>query len=150
MVTVTEDAVTLDFLFRHIDPMMDPLLPDESNIEKLLEAARKYQLPLIIKWFESASRAVTPSNEQVNTPPLLLRNPMLVLSLSLTHGITSLAQQAILQWVGTGTSHRRGSKIWTRYIPPYPPSQRREGSALYDWYSENIYLLLLRTVTPHV
>src|ERR1700761_8440010 len=51
-IQVTEDALTLDLLLRHVDPKQVPAPISERDIAKLLEGARKYQLGNIMLWFE--------------------------------------------------------------------------------------------------
>ncbi|PVF99426.1 hypothetical protein CPB86DRAFT_731469 [Serendipita vermifera] len=95
-IQVSEDAHTLDLILRHIDPKQVAAPINEATIEKLLEAARKYQLPTIMAWFSAeAMKHVEHPNNPIPGRSLMARNPLLVLSLATEYEMPILAQQAV-------------------------------------------------------
>lgn len=94
---LTEDAVTLDLLLRHVDPTKGPLPIHENSIVKLLNAARKYQIPAIIQWFEREVTKDDGSRRGESGEKSFIENhPILVLSIALEYEIKLLVQAAIL------------------------------------------------------
>lgn len=103
IVQLTEDSETLDLLFRHIDPKQIPLPLDERTIRKLLEAARRYQVPSVMAWFEVEVTKKVPYSNSQNLDAgasLLSRHLALVVSLALKCNLKALAEKAILYRVG--------------------------------------------------
>jgi hypothetical protein len=117
-VILTENATTLDLLFRHIDPKQTPHPLRENTIRQLLEAARKYQLSSVSTWFENEvmkhteypysdhpnTAATTPNNHHygplsISERSLMSRDPLLVLALASEYDLPRLMQQAVLQLV---------------------------------------------------
>lgn len=102
-VPLSEDAVTLDLLLRHIDPVATISPPQKPTIVKLLDAARKYQLPAVFKWFEAeATRGKIRRHGSSDDKPLIEEDPMLILSLALDYEINDLAREALLSAVNGG------------------------------------------------
>jgi hypothetical protein len=100
---LTEDAETLDLLFRHIDPTLSNPPLDKNSIGKLLEATRKYQILGVAAWFEAeATKKIKHPNENLYGDSFLAQNPMLALSLAAEHNLTDLCREAIRQRVGLG------------------------------------------------
>ncbi|KAG8805285.1 hypothetical protein FRC17_005591 [Serendipita sp. 399] len=94
-IQVTEDALILDLVLRHIDPRQVIAPIHEATIERLLEAARKYQLTPIMSWFEA--EAVKHVEYPENPTPgrsLMAYNPLLVLALATEYDLVHLAQRA--------------------------------------------------------
>jgi hypothetical protein len=100
---LTEDAKTLDLLFRHIDPTV-PILPlSRWTISKLMEVARKYQIPGVAAWFEAeATKKLKRPNENDYDDSLLVQDPMFVLSLAAEHNLPDLCREAIRLRVSHG------------------------------------------------
>jgi hypothetical protein len=95
-IQVSEDAHTLDLILRHIDPKQVAAPINETTIEKLLEAARKYQLLPIMSWFSAeAMKHVEHPNNPIPGRSLMAHNPLLVLSLATEYEMPVLAQQAV-------------------------------------------------------
>jgi hypothetical protein len=102
------------WLLLHIDPVKMPLPIHKDTIKPLLEAARKYQLPTILHWFErEVTRAEVPlvdSNEDGEDKEdkedekkiLMEEDPLLVLSLAVEHEMKELVPKAILATVNGG------------------------------------------------
>jgi hypothetical protein len=108
-VKVTESSVTIDLLLRYIDPKQVPMSLNEDTIGDLLEAARKYQIPSIMAWFESEAgliRIQETSRTQLSlsqqSSSILFRNPTLVLSLAAKYELAELAKRALLCRVNQG------------------------------------------------
>lgn len=102
---MTEDSITLDLLFRHIDPKQTPFPLDKTTISDLLEASRKYQLPTIMDWFEkeAATTKLTGNpHKATSNKSLLWCEPAFVLALAVKHEIKSLVGPAIALRVGQG------------------------------------------------
>ncbi|CAG7850760.1 SubName: Full=Uncharacterized protein {ECO:0000313/EMBL:CCA78025.1} [Serendipita indica DSM 11827] len=83
-VTVTEDSTTMDAVLRFLDPEKDILPLNPHSAPKILEAAHKYQLPRIMKWW---AQEVTAGPE--------LENPMQCLALAELYGIRGVAKLAL-------------------------------------------------------
>ncbi|KAG8791989.1 hypothetical protein FRC17_008665, partial [Serendipita sp. 399] len=62
---VTEDSETLDQLLRFFDPLKDPAPITLDTIEKFLEAARKYQVERVFKYWEEKMIVRDESNQVV-------------------------------------------------------------------------------------
>ncbi|KAG8754485.1 hypothetical protein FRC14_005019 [Serendipita sp. 396] len=102
---VTEDALTLDLVLRHIDPRQVVAHINEKTIEKLLEAARKYQLTAIMSWFEAeAVKHVEHPENPIPGISLMTYNPLLVLSLATEYELPHLAQRAACALIGGSSS----------------------------------------------
>lgn len=98
---VTESARTLDEILRHIDPRQMILPMNELSIGALLEAARKYQLGIIMEWFKAESMKFYEfPNNPIPGKSLMSRNPLLVLALAAEYDMPSLAQQAACAIIG--------------------------------------------------
>ncbi|CAG7854556.1 SubName: Full=Uncharacterized protein {ECO:0000313/EMBL:CCA74502.1} [Serendipita indica DSM 11827] len=95
-IQVTEDALTLDLLLRHIDPRKNPAPLNEATISNLLEAARKYQLSTVMAWFETecVKYAEHPNKPNPGTS-LMAHNPLMVLALASEYDLPIIASQAI-------------------------------------------------------
>jgi hypothetical protein len=74
-----------------------PLRIDTETIKPLLEAARKYQLPTILQWFEREVTNVDASQAKpCERKPLIEKDPLFVLSLATEYGSEELVPKAIL------------------------------------------------------
>jgi hypothetical protein len=72
LMTVTENADTINQFLHHIDPLKNPLKMKKETVIPLLEAARKYQVSKIIKKFEEEACRNILGGEFREAPMLLL------------------------------------------------------------------------------
>lgn len=135
-VSVSEDAVTIDLLLRHIDPKQSTRPLEEGTVAQLLEAGRKYQVGIVLTWFEEeAVKRVEYPNLPVPGVSLIRHNPLLVLSLAIEYGLGRLAQQATCALV-TGEASLLLRNVNIRLdVYRYVYGQRE---ARVQWYMERI------------
>ncbi|CAG7850761.1 SubName: Full=Uncharacterized protein {ECO:0000313/EMBL:CCA78026.1} [Serendipita indica DSM 11827] len=88
-VILSEDSATLDALLRFFDPEKEPLPMNNETIVGLLEAARKYQVPRVMKWWEREMQI-----DLVATQKAKLQHPMLCLVLADRYGVRNVARVA--------------------------------------------------------
>jgi hypothetical protein len=75
-----EDSETITQLLHHIDPLLQPLPIEKATLRRLLEAARKYQIPKVLRWVESET--LDKRISLVESPePLRISHPLFYLSL---------------------------------------------------------------------
>ncbi|PVF96038.1 hypothetical protein CPB86DRAFT_710038, partial [Serendipita vermifera] len=89
-VTLTESAVTIDLLLRQIDPNKEPMPPDFDTIGGLLEAARKYQVLKVMKWWEKELGV-----DATGRSPTILKEPMRCLALAARYELDMTARVAL-------------------------------------------------------
>ncbi|CCA73443.1 hypothetical protein PIIN_07397 [Serendipita indica DSM 11827] len=101
-VSVTEDSTTLDLLLRFFDPKKKVRPLEEQTLPALLEAARKYQVPEVMDWWEEQVKLEKqgPSNE-VTT---VIKYPMLSLALAVRHGLDNTARLALRELIKAPSS----------------------------------------------
>jgi hypothetical protein len=94
ILTLTESYSTLEHLFQHIDPLKDtpPLIWD--RVGDLLEAAEKYQVVSIFRWFE---KEVALGMTKKPTPQL--PNPIFCLALASRYELRTTAKLAVRQLI---------------------------------------------------
>lgn len=69
--TLYEDYVTLEYFLRHIDPAKETPQLDWNRMAGTLQAAERYQINNIFKWFEmEATHSLTASNYPVPSDPM--------------------------------------------------------------------------------
>jgi BTB/POZ domain len=94
-----EPSITVEPLLRHIDPNETPDI-EISTITAVLEAARFYRIPLIIRWFESEVVAVRRSKFRGEIEPCFMeKHPLLVLALAHKFGLMDLTQSAMRELI---------------------------------------------------
>jgi hypothetical protein len=93
---VTETSTILEEFLSHLDPKTIELTFNEDTIQELLAAAHKYQVGAILDRFEKEmtrlrSKFPLQSNQSRS---LMNTNPLFVLSLAETYGLTNTAREA--------------------------------------------------------
>ena len=93
-VVLSEDSTTLDCLLRFFDPEKDPLPYNSETISCLLEAARKYHVPRVMKWWEKELQI-----DLVAAQEAKLQDPMLCLVLADRYGMKNVARVALRELI---------------------------------------------------
>jgi hypothetical protein len=108
----TEDSKTLEYFLCHIDPAREAPQLDWDRVAGLLQAAEKYQVHKILKWFErEVSLSLT-----ANSYPIL-PNPMLCLALARRFNLNMTARLSVRQLIKcpitdiTGSPHVESSLL---------------------------------------
>jgi hypothetical protein len=95
-----EPSTTVDPLLRHIDPNKTTPDIEVSTIGAVLEAARFYRIPLIIRWFKSEAEVRrTKYRSKEKEPCFMEKHPLLVLALAHKFGLSDLTQCAIRELI---------------------------------------------------
>jgi hypothetical protein len=82
IVSLTEDYATLEFFLRLIDPAKETPRIEQERLVGALQAAEKYQIDSIFKWFETEVAL-----SLLTTDYFTLSDPMLFLSLALRYDL---------------------------------------------------------------
>lgn len=101
---LTEDHMTLERFLCHIDPVKDIPYLDWDRVPAVLQAAEKYQVNSIFKWFE---REVSLSITTTNYPTL--PNPMLYFALARRYDLRMTEKLALRQLIKSPLSEITGS-----------------------------------------
>lgn len=101
---LTEPSQTIELLLEHIDPNIQTPEINLDTIVVLLEAAQKYQVPVVTKWFEREikyeRRAVFPEDpsqdlDEPKQQSFLYSHPLLVLHCATLFGLATCGQLAL-------------------------------------------------------
>ncbi|CAG8755808.1 5272_t:CDS:1, partial [Acaulospora colombiana] len=91
---LTEDCATLEYFLRHIDPAKETPQLDWDRVAGALQAAEKYQVNNIFKWFErEVDLSLTFDRSRV------LPNPMLCLALARRYDLQMTARISLRQLI---------------------------------------------------
>jgi hypothetical protein len=104
IVTLTEDHDTLEYLLRLIDPVKDTPTLNWDRLAGTLQAAEKYQIDSVFKWFE---REVSFSLNGGQYPTL--PNPMLYFALARRYELRTTGRLALRQLIKCPISEIMGN-----------------------------------------
>ncbi|PVF93746.1 hypothetical protein CPB86DRAFT_829093, partial [Serendipita vermifera] len=105
IMTLSEDSATLEYFLRHIDPVKETPHLDWNRLAGTLQAAEKYQIDSIFKWFEREA-SISLTTTQYPTLP----NPMLCYSLARRYALRATAKLALRQLIKCPISEIMGSQ----------------------------------------
>ncbi|PVF91438.1 hypothetical protein CPB86DRAFT_686542, partial [Serendipita vermifera] len=91
---LTEDHATLEYFLRHIDPAKDTPQLDWDRVANVLQAAEKYQVNTIFKWFEREVDLSLTSDRSRMVP-----NPTLCLALARRYDLQMTARISLRQLI---------------------------------------------------
>ncbi|KAG8833240.1 hypothetical protein FRC17_011071 [Serendipita sp. 399] len=103
---VTEKAEILEAFLDLIDPSTVSPQMSARTVRDIVEAARKYDVPVIFHWFqrEVNLRYYDLSSHQT-TEPFLLSNPLMALSIAVEHNLEKIGKMAVTELLGCTSEH---------------------------------------------
>ncbi|KAG8812596.1 hypothetical protein FRC17_001950 [Serendipita sp. 399] len=109
---VAERAEILEPLLDYIDPKTVSPPLDPKTISDIMEAARKYDIPVIFHWFQREVNLRYHDFKSGRTiEPFLLCNPLITLSIAAKHNLETIGKLAIAELLGCRSEHLDSTNV---------------------------------------